>query len=291
VTQESGDASRYRPRARFPVLLPAQDAPQTVSASRTRGGDCRQGAIEKLRAAAHEGFAVYQQIKDKKFFLTWISCDDAQLGLPTAVHESVHLITAESDMFPLVHGGELKRPHEVSEFFPPAHIAGKFKASDFVSTYLRRGNASSATDFLYLLDELNAYTHDLNAAIDLRGLHSADQEADNRDGLAALMAFVALYAQKAEESEPETWSGLQKPQVAKTVAELWGRAETVMASSCAIPNFGAEDKTYIRQFCQAKPQAALRTILGRAPVCPTECLKDRISRLGDLDVEQSNTAH
>src|SRR5712671_8096322 len=237
--------------------------------------DCRPRAIEKLRAAAPDGFAVYQRIKDKKFFLSWISCDAADHGLSTAVHESVHFITAESDAFPLVDGGDIKRPHEVSGFFPPSLIAGKFKTNEFVSTYLRPGSASSATDFLYLLDELNAYTHDLNAAVNLssRVPDEADVQVDHRDGLAALMAFVALYAERAEEGEPATWSGLRQPRVAKAVSELWGRAEKVMASSCGIPNFGTEDKTLIRQFCQARPQASLQKILGRAPVCPTACLK------------------
>jgi hypothetical protein len=98
-------------------------------------------------------------------------------------------------------------------------------------------------------------------------------EVDHREGLAALMAFVALYVERAEESEPATWSGLQQPRVAKIVSELWGRAEKVMASSCGIPNFGTEDKPLIRQFCQGRPQASLQKILGRAPVCPTACLK------------------
>ena len=87
------------------------------------------------------------------------------------------------------------------------------------------------------------------------------------------MAFVALYAERAEQSEPATWRGLLEPRVAKTVSELWGRAEQVMASSCGIPNFGTEDKSLIRQFCQSGPQASLQKILGRAPVCPTACLK------------------
>jgi hypothetical protein len=238
-------------------------------------GDCRPGAIERLRASAPEGFAIYQAIKDKTFFLGWISCGETQLGLPTAVHESVHYITAELDAFPLVQGGQLKRPHEVSAFFAPQLIAPKFKANDFVTTYLRPGSASSATDFLYLLDELNAYTHDLNTAVNLnrsRGVEAGD-EVDHRDGLAALMAFVALYAERAEQSEPATWRGLLEPRVARTVSELWGRAEKVMASSCGIPNFGTEDKSLIRQFCQSGPQASLQKILGRAPVCPTACLK------------------
>ena len=237
--------------------------------------DCRPAAIERLRAASRGGFAIYQKVKDKTFFLNWISCDEAQLGLPTAVHESVHYITAETDAFPLVNGGELKRPHEVSTFFAPSLIAGKFKPNDFVTTYLRPGSASSAADFLYLLDELNAYTHDLATAVSLYRSHGSTDEGDqvdHRDGLAALMAFVALYAERAGTSEPATWRGLREPRVAGTVSALWGRAETVMASSCGIPNFGSEDKLLIRQFCQSGPQAALGKIIGRAPVCPSACL-------------------
>lgn len=244
--------------------------PAAVSAA--AAADCRPAAIERLRAAAPEGFAVYQAVKDKKFFLGWISCDEAQFGLPTAVHESLHYITAETDAFPLVHGGQLKRPHQVSGFFAPSLIAGKFKANDFVTTYLRPGSASSSSDFLYLLDELNAYTHDLNAAVNLARTVEPGDQTDHRDGLAALMAFVALYVERAEQSEPATWSGLREPPVAKAVSELWGRAEKVMASSCGIPNFGTEDKSLIRQFCQRGTQASLQKILGRAPVCPVACL-------------------
>src|SRR3954471_20221545 len=238
-----------------------------------QAADCRPAAIERLRASAPEGFAIYQAIKDKKFFLGWISCEEAQFGLPTAVHESVHYITAETDAFPLAHGGQLKRPHQVSSFFAPSLIAGKFKASDFVTTYLRPGSASSASDFLYLLDELNAYTHDLNAAVNLARAVEPGDQVDHRDGLAALMAFVALYVERAEQSEPATWSGLRAAPVARAVSELWGSAEQAMASSCGIPDFGTEDKSLIRQFCQARPRAALQKVLGRPPVCPTACLK------------------
>src|ERR1700742_2429436 len=248
--------------------------PIAAGLNAAQAGDCQPGAIERLRASAPEGFAIYQAIKDKKFFLGWISCGEAQLGLPTAVHESVHYITAELDAFPLVHGGQLKRPHEVSAFFAPQLIATKFKANDFVTTYLRPGSASSSTDFLYLLDELNAYTHDLNTAVNLsRSRFEHGDDVDHRDGLAALMAFVALYAERAEQSEPATWQGLREPRVAKAVSELWGRAERVMASSCGIPNFGTEDKSLIQQFCRSGPQASLQKILGRAPVCPVACLK------------------
>lgn len=243
--------------------------------SAAAAADCRGAAIERLRTAAPEGFAIYQKTRDKAFFLNWISCGEAGLGLPTAVHESVHYITAEADAFPLLNGGQLKRPHEVSAFFAPSLIAARFKPGDFVTTYLRPGAASSSGDFLYLLDELNAYTHDLATAVALhRSSASIDEgdHVDHRDGLAALMAFVALYVERAEQNEPATWRGLAEPRVAKAVSELWGRAEKVMASSCGIPNFGTEDRALIRQFCGRGPQAALQKIIARAPVCPSACL-------------------
>ena len=158
--------------------------------------------------------------------------------------------------------------------FAPSLIAAKFKANDFVTTYLRPGAASSSGDFLYLLDELNAYTHDLKTAVALsrsRAVEDGDH-VDHRDGLAALMAFVALYAERAEQSEPATWRGLTEPRVARTVSALWGQAEKTIVASCGIPNFGTEDKALIRQFCQRGPQAALQKIIGRAPVCPAACL-------------------
>src|ERR1041384_6688770 len=154
-----------------------------VGASPAPPADSPPAAIERLRSAAPEGFAIYQRTKDKQFFLNWLSCGEAGLGLPTAVHESVHYITAETDAFPLLGGGQLKRPHEVSAFFAPSRIAAKFSASDFVATYLQPGQASSSADFLYLLDELNAYTHDLSAAVALsrgRAVEEGDH-VDHRD--------------------------------------------------------------------------------------------------------------
>jgi hypothetical protein len=173
----------------------------------------------------------------------------------------------------LIDGGAVPRPHEASQLYAPSVIAGRFDRDDeFVSTYLRPGKASSASDFLYLLDELNAYSHDLHTAVALNSLRPHDAQVDQRDGLAALMAFVATYLETAEERYPATWTGLQRPAVAKTVSSLWRQAETVMASSCGIPEFGSRDQSYIRRFCVSRLQASLRKVLGRAPVCPTECL-------------------
>jgi hypothetical protein len=238
--------------------------------------DCRQDSMRQLKEKSPDGYAVYTTIADKKFFTNWIKCDDVQLGLATAVHESVHHLSEDHDAFPLISGDSLKRPHEASRFYAPKLIAKNFDRSDeYVSTYLKPGAASAATDFLYLLDELNAYTHDLNTVVALTDLAPTHESVDHRDGLAALMAFTATYIATAEETQPVTWSGLQKPEVAKTVSGLWGQAERVMAASCRVPNIGHRDQGYIRQFCADKPTAALQKILGRAPVCPVDCLHSR----------------
>jgi hypothetical protein len=252
------------------LLLPVE----TSGALAAPAADCRQKSMDYLKTLAPGGFAIYSRMNDKPFFFQWLKCEDIQLGLSTAVHESVHRLTHERDAFPLIDHGELRRPHEVSAFFPPSAIATKFERDDpFVSTYLGPGRASSASDFLYLLDEMNAYTHDLNVAIALNGLRPADEHVDHRDGLAALMAFVATYLETAERKDPLTWSGLRKPEVAKTVAGLWGQAETVMTRSCGIANFGSRDRGYIRHFCEDKRRSSLRQILGRPPICPAECLQ------------------
>src|SRR6202162_3776041 len=146
-----------------------------------QSGDCRQRSLKKLKALAPDSYSVYADMKDRKFFLSWINCDDLQLGLSTAVHESVHHLTEDHDAFPLLDHHEIPRPHEVSKFYPPSAILGKFARNDmFASTYLHPGRASSASDFLYLLDEMNAYTHDLNAAISLNKLRPADQFVAHR---------------------------------------------------------------------------------------------------------------
>jgi hypothetical protein len=238
--------------------------------------NCQQRSMHELQQRAPDGYAIYTAIPDKKFFLHWITCDNMQVDLATAVHESVHNITENRDAYPLIQGGEVKRPHEVSKFTAPAIIAKKFDGrSLMVSTYLRRGNASSADDFLYLLDELNAYSHDLHTAIALGDLKAANERVGERDGLAALMAFVAVYAATVEETQPATWAGLQKPEVASAVSALWTQAEQTMSDSCGIPNFGEEDQYFITKLCGEKPQSSLQKILGRAPLCPRTCAQSK----------------
>jgi len=252
-------------RAAAALLAALAFVPAAEAAPRT---DCHAKAISQLQRLSPRGYAIYQAMADKKQFLTWVTCDDIQLGLTTGVHESVHLLTQDKDAFPLIEGGSIRRPHEVSRFFAPGQIASRFDRNDaYVETYLRPGGASSREDFLYLLDELNAYSHDLNSAVRLIPLQRRDQQVDHRDGLAALMMFTMAYADTAKAKHPATWQGLQRPEAKKVIQTLWTQAEKTYASAQGIPNFGMKDRQYARFMCEEKNNAALAELLGRAPLC------------------------
>jgi hypothetical protein len=236
--------------------------------------DCQPQALRDLQRLSPQGHAIYQAISDKRHFLRFLTCDDLVLGLATAVHESVHLLTSEKSAYPLIESGVAHRPSETLRFFPPREIAGRFDARDmYVQTYLKRGAASSSDDFRFLLDELNAYSHDLNSAVRLVSLRRAEHgEVGHRDGLAALMTFVMNYVDTARRSQPPTWESLQRPEVKQTVQTLWTQAETVLAASCSVPAFGRDDRKPVRFLCDPKNGEGLAALLGRAPVCPATCL-------------------
>jgi len=257
-------------RATAVALLAVAWSP-ALAAPRT---DCQPQAIRDLERLSPRGHAIYQALSDKRHFLRFLTCDDVVLGLSTAVHESVHMLTGDRDAYPLIEGGDIGRPGEALRFFAPRDIAKRFDPRDiYVQTYLRRGGASSADDLRFLLDELNAYSHDLHSAVKLVPLRKAGHEVGHRDGLAALMSFLMGYADAARQSVPGTWEGLQRPEMRKLVGTLWTQAEGTLASSCSIAGFGREDRKYIAYLCDRKNGAALGALLGRAPVCATACLR------------------
>jgi hypothetical protein len=248
------------------------------SLSNAAAAPCHAPALEQLSRLAPEGYQVYRRAKDKKFFTDWISCDNVQLGLTTAVHETVHMITEEENAYPLIDGRHLPRVPERRPLFPPKLAAGGFDpASTYVETYMKPGAATSAEEFGYLLNELNAYTHDLHAAVQLRSLSLPGQSVHHRDGLAALMAFVAAYTEHARTRHPETWGELQRPALRQTVAILWAQSEEVMGNSCRTPDYGYEAPAFLEHFCRATIHHALGALLGRPPRCPVSCKEKHVS--------------
>ena len=253
-------------------------APAAIAAPQ---GDCKPQAIRDLERLSPHGHAIYTAIKDKDFFMRWITCDDVQLGLATAVHESVHYLTEEKNAYLLLDGSTLKREPAFERFYPPREIARRFNGgSTYVQTYLKPGAASSSSDFTFLLDEMNAYSHDLNSAVRLHPLNAGGAQVDHRDGLTALMAFVTAYVDNAKKAKPATWQGLQKPEAKHVLQTLWKQAETVVSSSCGIPGIGVDDRKYIGQMCDANQSGALSELLGRPVECASACLQPSTASSG-----------
>jgi hypothetical protein len=249
------------------VALFSLAASPALAAART---DCQPQAIRDLQRLAPQGHAVFLAMRDKKQFLAFLTCDDVQLGLSTAVHESVHILTEQLDAYPLIGGGSVPRQHVVSRFYPPREIAGKFKGDDsYVQTYLRRGAASSADDLMFLLDEMNAYSHDLASATKLVDLNKREGQVDHRAGLAALMAFFMQYVEVARERKPSTWEGLRRDEVKGLVTALWQQAETTLVASLPIRGFGGE--VYVPRLCEPRNGQALAELLGRSPFASPAC--------------------
>jgi hypothetical protein len=254
------------------LLIVLGNSQPIFAARRTEPTDCHSRAISDLQRLSAHGYAIYEAMADKKLFLTWIACDDIQTELSTSVHESVHVLTEMKDGYPLIGGGVVRRPHEVSRFFPPKDIAKSFDGRDaYVQNYLGPNGASSKGDFMYLLDELNAYSHDLDTAVALVPLQRRDREIDHRDGLAAVMTFVMRYVDTAKRTQPTTWQGLQHAEPKQVIQALWSQAETTLASSCGLPAFGLHDRDYIAYLCEKKNAGALADLLGREAMCPTDC--------------------
>jgi hypothetical protein len=244
-----------------------------------RAEPCHASALAQLSRLAPEGYEVYRRVKDKSFFTSWINCDNVQLGLTTAVHETVHMLTEEYNAYPLIDGAKLPRVPERRPLFPPRLASGHFDASStYVETYMRPGAATSAEEFGYLLNELNAYTHDLHAAVQLRSLSLPGLSVHHRDGLAALMAFVAVYTEEARGKHPDTWRELQRPELRRTVSVLWQQAEQVMGNSCRTPGYAMEAPSYLAHVCRQTFKHALGALLGRPPLCPISCRLDRTAR-------------
>lgn len=245
----------------------------------TPSAACQQEAVNKLQRLHPPGFNVYINMRKKGDFLFWLECQDLQLDLATAVHESIHILTSEYDAYPLLNGQRLPRIADDPVYYPPSALQRYFDTSStYVETYIVPGTATSSEQFGFLLDEFNAYTHDLNAAIALQPLARPGQYASHRDGLAALMSFVFSYVEEARRAYPQTWQQLQTRQLRSTVKTLWEQAEQVMANSCLVPNFGEETPKFLSNVCRSTAQGAMGHLLGRPPLCPVSCARPQIAQ-------------
>lgn len=188
-----------------------------------------------------EAFQLYRQLDDRKAFTQFFDCKNPMMGLPTAIHEGVHAYNFQVNGYAM-----LPMPGRTQAVLPRSPLTERMPAPGkvlagrkwpgvepaFVTTYLKPGAASSAQDFTYLLDELNAYTWDLHSALilkDVRSLQIGTWEIHHRDGLLALVEFTVAYVAAVGRMEPE---------VEALTRALLTQAGSVINASCDVPKFG-----------------------------------------------------
>lgn len=244
---------------------------------------CVTKAVAALKGFSPSAFDTYKRLNDPDFFASFIAgCADAGefylSDVPSAVHESVHAVRATTESYHLVTSELLPVP-SAPGYFPPHEIADTLlrdlkSSDDYFDTYIRPGGepASSKDDFTYLLDELNAYTNDLQATMDLTAL----TPLENREaGVVAMMSFVAGYISFAQAHQAATFAHLGHDQTMRaTLVTLWAQADKVLARSCKYRAETAFDDTkYLDYLCDAGKTGAMAAVLGHSVRCPNECRK------------------
>jgi hypothetical protein len=234
----------------------------------------RTELLSLLRASDPDGFAVFdrerhvgQKADTGKFvfdsFLDSGCADgsDAPSTLSTSVHETVHALRQPLHGYILI-GGAVLPDFSPGSLFAPSGLAGQFQAEDpFVQIYLVHGQASSADDFTYLLDELNAYAHDLHTSSLLDGKIPPNADGSYstpRDGTLALMSFVKAYADRAG-------AALNAEPYRTAVRTLWKQSSDSLLENCKHRNQMSEvGKRYLKFVCSSGA-------LERPAACSATC--------------------
>ena len=191
-----------------------------------------------------EAQRVFDELNDKKDFSVWFTNEPDMLrgDITTAIHESVHMIRANTGKYILIEGGWVDAPEKddilvvaPSKIVHPA-LKNSYSGDSFLETYMTEGEeaSSSADYFSYLLDEFNAYCHDLNVFAKLETLPI---NSTPRDGLVAFMLFTLVYLDGAK----PLLSDAQK----KALVSIWEQAERVLDETSHIKHISYHADKYL----------------------------------------------
>lgn len=234
------------------VIVQSTFAIERAPTTPTEAKPCFDRAVHLLRERSPNEYKIYEMLNSETFFNIWLECDETNFNVTTALHESVHRLSflrrrAQRNSiysFPLPDGRFLDVTR--LQFFNRDLIASDIAESDrdmYFDAYLT--GRSGAQSLLVLLDELNAYTHELILARDLAPLYPRQSRVSHRDGVARMMHFTALYLKRALHQhgplELETLDNLKHPAIANLIATLWKAAETALKQTCSLGSLGVED--------------------------------------------------
>jgi hypothetical protein len=226
----------------------------TPSPTKAAVAPCLPNVLDVLSQKDPNGTGVYTTLANPDKFSFWLDCSDANFAAPSAVHESTHLINFKHSTFArasyyLPGGTFMSVPRHRGEFFPRNEINLSLATSElgiYFRTYLT--GEGSKQELPVLLDELNAYTHDLMTGTALQSLIPSNQHVSERDGLAVFMYYLELYLKRARLAHPKAW------QIISTDAEyrallkaLWANAETALRAACPFEALGIDDAPYLKK--------------------------------------------
>lgn len=233
-----------------------------------------------------EAQRVFDELGDKKDFSTWFTGEDDMLrgDITTAIHESVHMIRGNTGKYILLNGGWVEAPESDDSKVPAPSkyvepfLKAKYSGDSFFDTYMVPGEetASSADYFSYVLDEFNAYCHDVNVFSKLDDLPI---NTTPRDGLASFMLFTLVYIDQAAPKFTET----QK----KALVTIWLQAEKVMEDTSGMKNISYHTGKYLDDM--APLLGVMKPYLGRdaKDFRGIGHITDKVSE--DIDVEATES--
>jgi hypothetical protein len=254
---------------------------------------CRAKAIEIVRNNAPATLPTFDKIMKsadaKNNFYFFLDCNDLGQSLSSAIHEAVHGLSGvyfNPHCFPLRNGTSASCPYGVMDarLLQPKTIFRDypFDAQDpNVKTYLLGidlasgepiEGSSGGTDFNMILNELNAWTHDVafNTELHLKGIAPAISLDNSRLGAMQLMTFAMAYLHFAKKKSPSTWKMLIDPREKKLITQLWQQAEPAIEASCKVPQKGVH-KPSLNFLCDPKYQEGIESIVGQKVSCPLSC--------------------
>ncbi len=206
---------------------------------------CQDEVIKMLINYDKIGYEVFKKMDVSDFFF-WIDCSLNDYNIPTAVHESVHMLS-----------GWIKKDINYYYFLPDGSYAkvttkdlfyrneiGKYikdKESDFYyDTYLT--GDSGKQDILLLLDEVNAYTFSVISGVHFS--HTLDKYTFNttRDGISTFMYYLELYLYHARTQVPNDYKKIKyDDDYLFLIKTLWENAEDSLIYSSSYKNLGIND--------------------------------------------------
>ena len=129
------------------------------------------------------------------------------------------------------------------------------------STYLT--GEQGTYDFIFLADELTAYTNGLACVTALAS--EIKSTISFRDGAASHLLYLEWYLQRARTGYPSLYSAMKaSPDWMKFVRFAWARGRFWLGESAGFPNFGIKDKEILAKVDDPKNLGEIEKFTGQS---------------------------